>query len=145
MKRIIPFSKYFIPAAILSFILMGSGAVGFFQMGFNLGIDFQPGLNQEVQFAPTAFRLTYNGPGNAVISFSRSSIDIMISGITVEEVTYNFPFAVHTTQADLIRALRAVQGLHIAETAPGNIESAWLIQSAQSSPRLEAVHPFTIH
>jgi preprotein translocase subunit SecF len=38
-----------------------------------------------------------------------------------------------------------VEGISVSEAAPANIRSAWLIQSAQSSPRLEANRPFLLH
>jgi len=145
MKRIIPFSKYFIPTAIFSFILAVLGGVGYLKMGFNLGVDFQAGLIQEIQFAPTAFRLTYNGPGNATISFGRNALDIVISGAAVEEVTHRFAFASHPTQADLVRGLRGIDGMTVTEAAPPNTSTSWLLQSAQSSPRLEANNPFLVH
>ncbi|MDR0410217.1 MAG: protein translocase subunit SecF, partial [Spirochaetaceae bacterium] len=73
MKRIIPFSKFFLPAALFSFGLIVTG-IAFFIVkgGFNLGIDFKAGLIQEVQIAPTAFRLTYSGDNNATVSFTRT-------------------------------------------------------------------------
>ena len=145
MKRIIPFSRYFIPAAILSLVLTVFGAGGYFKMGFNLGVDFQAGLIQEIQFAPTAFRLTYNGPGNATISFSRTAIDIVISGAAVEEVTHRFAFSSYPTQADLVRGLKGIEGIGVSEAAPSGTRTSWLVQSAQSSPRLEADEPFLVH
>ena len=75
MKQIIPFSRYFIPAAILSFLLLVTGVFGLFRMGFNMGIDFRPGLLLEVQIAPSALHMTYDGPGNAIVSLSRTSLD----------------------------------------------------------------------
>ena len=56
MKRIVRFSKGFLPAAIISTLLVLGGAAGYIiNRGFNLGIDFKAGLLQEVQFAPGAF------------------------------------------------------------------------------------------
>ena len=144
MKQIIPFSRYFIPTAILSFVLAVLGIVGYITMGFSLGVDFQAGLIQEIQFAPIAFRLTYSGPGNATVSFSRSALDIIISGAGVEEVTHSFPFASYPSQGDLARGLRGVQGLSVAEAAPANIQSSWLVQSAEGDPQLGA-EPFILH
>ena len=144
MKPIL-FSKYFIPAVILSFILMGLGIAGYFSMGFNLGVDFQAGLLQEIQLAPTALSLTYDGPGNATISLSRSTLDIVISGAGVEEFTHRFPFASYPTILELARALRDVEGLFAIEAASTGALSSWLIQSAQSSPLLDAIDPFIIH
>ena len=146
MKQIIRFSRFFLPAAILSFIIAVTGIAGYIvKGGFNLSVDFRPGLIQEIQFAPAAFRLTYNGPGNASISLSHTSLDIVISGAAVEEVTHSFAFASYMTQGDLVRGLREVEGINVSEAAPSSISSSWLIQSAQSSPRLEAQTPFLLH
>ena len=145
MKQIIPFSRYFIPTAVISLILTALGIVGYFSMGFNLGVDFQAGLIQEIQFAPVAFRLTYDGPGNATVSLSRTSLDIVISGAGIEELTHGFAFASYSSQGDLVRGLRGVEGLSISDASSAGAASAWLIQSAQSSPRLDAREPFVMH
>jgi preprotein translocase subunit SecF len=145
MKRIIIFSRYFIPATVLSVILAGLSIAGYFFRGFNLGVDFKAGLLQEIQFAPTAFQLTYNGQGNASISFSRSSIDIIISGADVDEITHRFPFASYVMQSDLVQGLKGVEGLNVANVSSQSAQSSWLIQSAQSSPLLRANDPFVVH
>jgi preprotein translocase subunit SecF len=145
MKRVVPFSKYFIPAAVISILLTVSGVVGYILMGFNLGVDFQAGLIQEIQFAPTAFNLTYTGSGNASISLSRTAVDIVISGAGVDEVTHRFAFAAYATQGELVRGLREVVGLNVTQPASDAAQSSWLTQSAQSSPVLDANQPFVIH
>jgi len=145
MKRIIPFSKYFVPAAVVSILLTVSGVVGFLLMGFNLGVDFQAGLIQEIQFAPTAFDLTYNGPGTASISLSRTAIDIVVSGAGIDEVTHHFTYAAYVTQGELARALRGIEGLEVTPPASEDAWSSWLIQSAQSSPVLDPYQPFVVH
>jgi preprotein translocase subunit SecF len=146
MKKIIHFSKFFLPASIISAIIVIVGVGGFItNRGFNLGVDFQAGLLQEIQFAPTAFRLTYNGPGNANVSLSRSSLDIVIIGIGAEELTHSFPFASFPSLGDLIRGLRGIEGLSASEVAPANTSSLLLIQSALSSPLLRADSPFVLH
>ena len=145
MKGIIRFSRFFLPAAIISVIIIIMGIAGYFIQGFNLGVDFQAGLIQEIQFAPTAFNLTYNGPGNAIISLGRNELDIVVSGAGIDEITHSFSFTTYPTQSDIVRGLRGIEGMGITETAPGTIRSAWLVQSAQSSPRLEANRPFILH
>lgn len=146
MKKIIRFSRLFIPAAIISAIIIVAGVAGYFlKDGFYLGVDFQAGLIQEIQFAPTAFRLTYAGPGNASISLGRNSLDIVISGAGVDEITHRFAFTAYPSQADLVRGLRRIEGMGIAEVASSSTRSTWLIQSAQSSPLLEANKPFMLH
>jgi preprotein translocase subunit SecF len=145
MKRILRFSKYFLPAAVLSTVIAVLSITGFLTQGFNLGVDFQAGLLQEIQLVPTAFSLTYAGPGNAAITLSRTALDIVISGAGVEEVTYRFAFASYPSQQELVRALREINGIGLSETAPGNISTATYIQSAQSSPMLDAEIPFVVH
>lgn len=48
MKKVINFSKGFIPCAILSVVIILSGVFGLFVRGINLGIDFKPGSIEEV-------------------------------------------------------------------------------------------------
>ncbi|GHV68997.1 hypothetical protein AGMMS49928_09950 [Spirochaetia bacterium] len=143
MKRIIPFSKYFLPAAIFSGALAIFGIVGYIAQGFNLGVDFQAGLIQEVQFAPPAFRLTYVGPGSASFSMNRSGLSIVISGSGVEGTTYEFPFAAYQTVEALVSALPNVQGLNARAIGSG-IRTEYLVQSAQGNPLLSA-DPYTVH
>jgi preprotein translocase subunit SecF len=144
MKRIIPFSKFFLPAAILSGALAIFGIAGLLTQGFNLGVDFQAGLIQEVQFAPPALRLYYSGLGNASVSMGRTGLSIVISGSGVEGSTRDFPLASYPSVDALVSALSSVEGLR-AEAAGGNIQSAWLLQSAQANPRLSSAEAFVIH
>jgi len=146
MKKIIRFSRFFFPAAVISVIVVVLGVAGYvMKNGFNLGVDFQAGLIQEIQFAPTAFRLTYNGPGDATISLSRSALDIVVSGAAADELTHRFAFASYPTQSAIVSALRGVEGLGVTDPVSPSSASSWLIQSAQSSPRLDANEPFIIH
>jgi len=108
MKRIIRFSSFFLPAVIISAILIVAGIVGYFAKGgFNLGVDFQAGLIQEVQFAPSAFSLTWSGTANASVSFDRNNVFVVISGAGIEGVTHTFPY----TQYNTIGALTAALGI----------------------------------
>ncbi|MDR0399734.1 MAG: protein translocase subunit SecF [Treponema sp.] len=147
MKRIIRFSRFFIPAAVISTVLAVGGIVGFIAMGgFNLGVDFQAGLLQEVRFAPTAFSLTWTGRGAASVSFDRSKLDIVISGAGVESQTLSFPFAEYGTVGALAGGIRSnsPEGLSIEVKAPADAQSQWLIFSAQVSPLL-GTSPFVVH
>jgi preprotein translocase subunit SecF len=144
MKRIIGFSKFFLPAAILSLILVIFGIVGYALWGFNLGVDFQAGLIQEVQFAPTAFGLTWKGKGNAAVSFDRNSLYIVISGAGVEGVTRQFSYAAYPTLGTLASALNQVEGLSAALGAPADTSTQWLLYSARGNPQLGS-DPFVVH
>jgi preprotein translocase subunit SecF len=142
--KIIRFSKFFLPAARLSIILAVAGVAGYVLEGFNMGVDFQAGLLQEIQFAPGAFQLTYSGRGSASISLNRSSLTIVISGAGVEGEQHDFPFASYPTVNDLVRGLQAIDGISASASAAGSVRSTWLVVSAQSSPQLGS-SPYNVH
>jgi preprotein translocase subunit SecF len=144
MKRIIRFSKLYIPAVIFSSILIISGIISYFIMHFNLGVDFQAGLIQEVQFAPTAFSLTWSSTGNATVSFDRGGMYIINTGVGIESRTIAFPFGEYGTVGDLIRALNTVEGLDVRNSIPERTSSQWLVRSAQGNPQLGSV-PYPVH
>ena len=48
MKKTYNFSKCFVVCAIISVILIALGCIGFFTKGINLGLDFKPGVIEEV-------------------------------------------------------------------------------------------------
>ena len=54
MKRVIRFSRFFIPALIISAVILISGMYRLFTVG--MGIDFKPGLMQDIRIAETALR-----------------------------------------------------------------------------------------
>ena len=145
MKKIIRFSKFFIPAAIFSILFTVTGLVSYFILGFNLGVDFKAGLIQEVQFAPTAFNLTWSGKGNATISFNRGSIYIVNSGVGVEPQTFTFPFSEYETIGTLTEAMISqMEGIGVELDVPKDTSSQWLIFSAQGNPYL-GTSPYKVH
>jgi preprotein translocase subunit SecF len=143
--KIIRFSKFFIPTAVFSVLLVMVGIGGYIALGFNLGIDFQAGIIQEVQFAPPAFSLTYRGPGNAGISLDRNGISVILSGSGVENKRHFFSSAEHETIASFAEALRStIEGLDVSLSAPGGNPSAGIVYNAQSDPQLGS-EPYVIH
>jgi preprotein translocase subunit SecF len=145
MKRTIQFSKAFLPAAIVSVVLIVAGLVGYVvKGGFNLGVDFQAGLIQEVQIAPTALKMTYSGKGVAAVAADSAKIEIVVSGAEVENATYSFPFASYATLGALRDGLAGVPALSVEASADQSIPAASLLQSAHQNPRLGA-EPYAMH
>ncbi|MDR2490564.1 MAG: protein translocase subunit SecF [Spirochaetaceae bacterium] len=146
MKKMIRFSRAFVPAAILSLVVIAIGIAGYFvKGGFNLGVDFQAGFIQEVRFAPTAFTLTYSGKGDATVRFTRTGIEIVISGANVDGATYTFNYADYPTLETLTRGLSTtVDGLAVDLQAGSGLRSEYLLQSAQGDPQLN-LDPFVVH
>ena len=134
MKKIITFSRYFLPAAIFSLVLAVIGIIGLFHedQGINLGIDFQPGLLQEIQFIPSAFQLSYQGPGNLSVSVSLSQMDVIITGTMAGEQSLRLNFSDYPTLGGLIAELRAIENLTVSNAAPLNTSFIRLVQSAEN-------------
>jgi preprotein translocase subunit SecF len=146
MKRVVRFSRYFLGAAIFSFVLIATGIAGYISKGgFNLGIDFKAGLIQEVRFAPTAFAVTYDGKDNATVSFTRSGMEVVISGPDTEGATYPFNFSEYRTLDSLAAAIEgSVPGARVQTEAPGSVETAWFLQNAYGNPQIND-DPYVVH
>jgi len=146
MRKIIPFSRLFVPAAALSAFLITGGIVGFFVTGgFNFGVDFQAGMVQEVQIAPTAFTITWEGAGNATISSNLSGIFIVHSGLGIETRAHNFFFSEHETVGEITRAMAyQLEGLNVSLLVSEETNSHWLMRGALGDPQLGLV-PHRVH
>ena len=146
MNNIIRFSKFFIPAAILSGFIFIFSVSGYLWKGFALGVDFQAGLIQEVQLASTAFSLRWSGSSNAILSFDRGGLYIVVSGSGVESKTYSFPFAEYDNVGSLVHAMTLQLGeeLDVSTTANMGISPQWLIFSSQGNPYLGET-PYVVH
>ncbi len=107
MKRVIRFSRFFIPSYILSGTLILFGLIGFFIMGFNKGVDFQAGINQTVQLAFPAATVSYGGKGNAELRVSDKAMTLVLSGAEIEQKTVEIAYAANPTIADVAKALLA--------------------------------------
>ena len=88
MKKVIHFSKFFVPAVILSVALIAFGVVGLFVKGINFGIDFKPGLIEDVAVVPTAIELTYEGSASVSVETSKSIVKSGFNPFTA--ISFNF-------------------------------------------------------
>jgi len=137
MKRILTFTRLFIPAMIFSLILIICGITGYkLKGGFNMGIDFRAGLIQEVQLAPRAFSIGYDGPGNAVVSLSNTNLTIAVSGAGVQGFTYQYLLSDYDTIGTFAYALNQVEGITVTTAAPGSASFKQLVLDTQSAPAL---------
>ncbi len=117
-KKIIHFSKCFVPFVVLSLIVIAFGLFGVFTRGFNLGLDFQAGLIQEVKIAPTAIEMTYTGPSSLAVEANNVSMSIVISGAGSANETQTFLYAEYTTIGDLVSQLNTLEGVSATAVLP---------------------------
>lgn len=136
MKRVIRFSRGFVPAFIVSSALIIFGLVGYFTKGLNLGVDFQAGINQYVQLAYPTLDISYAGKGNAVLSVAEDKLTIVFSGAEVDARTETFPFASFSTLGDLSRAIGALPEVTAKLREDGNVPARLLVPTFQGDTRL---------
>ncbi|MDR2144053.1 MAG: protein translocase subunit SecF [Treponema sp.] len=135
--KIIRFSRMFLPAAVFSVILVLAGIAGYaVNKGFNLGIDFQAGLIQEVRLAPRAIGITYDGPGNAVISLNATSLTVAVSGAGVQGRTYQYLIADYGTVGAFAQALSQIPEMTALSAVSSSTPFRYLVLDAQSTPVL---------
>jgi len=144
MKRVIRFSRAFLPCAVLSSIIIISGIIGVFTRGINFGIDFKPGLIEEIRIAPTVLELTYTGSAKVSTDVTKNGMDIVISGSGAENRTETFPFAQYATIGDLAGQLNGIENLSAKIIAsPDTPAENLFVNSAVSTVLTE--NPFRIY
>ena len=113
MKRTMSFNKGFIPCTIISAVIILFGIVGFFTKGINFGLDFKPGLIEEVRVAEPVAEITYDGAAKISLDLSAGQMDFVITGTSANNETRSFNFAVYNTVALLADEVNKVDGVNM--------------------------------
>ena len=144
MKKVIKFSKLFLPSVIMSVALISFGLYGYITKGFNLGLDFQAGFIEKVRIAPTAFSLTYDGAKSVTVSQSSSAITVVVTGVDSDNQSFSYPYATYPTVGDFARAIVSIPGVAISLSSP---ESALMKSAFPDSEVLSRLgdEPYRFH
>lgn len=137
MKKVIRFSKYVIPAVVVSSVLILSGLFPILTKGINFGIDFKPGLVSEVRIVPAAMELSYNGSAAVSVEVNSADVSLVISGVGAENETRVYPFDQYKTVGELVAAMSEVAGLTAVAVDPQALTTGLFVNSA-SSPVLSS-------
>ena len=114
MKKTLNFNKGFIPSVIISSLIIISGIIGFFvKGGINFGIDFRPGLIEEVRVASPVAEISYNGSANISMDLSAGQLDLIITGVGTVNETKSYNFAQYSTVSALANVLNTVDGVNV--------------------------------
>lgn len=132
MKKIIHFSKAYIPCVILSCVIIILGIVSVFTRGINYGIDFKPGLIQEVRIVPPAINLTYEGSANVSVEVNSSGVTLVITGST-ENDTIPFYYGQNPTINEMVSSLNSVDGIKAEALISGSESSTGLFANSEVS------------
>lgn len=111
MKKVIQFSKFFPVAAILSAVVIVAGIVSTATRGINFGLDFKPGMIEEIKIADTVLEVTYNGTATVSLETSDSGVEIVVSGIGEENRTESIPYTEVETVSELAARINTVNGV----------------------------------
>lgn len=137
MKRLVRFHKAFLPAAIVSAALVLFSVLGLATQGFNLGVDFQAGVNKYVQLAFPVGSMSYAGGTTARLAIGDAEMSIVFTGDDAQSRTARWNLSTVGTIADLARALEA-EGVQFAVRDGAGLAAALLVPTYQGDFVLSA-------
>ena len=143
MKRIIRFSKLFTLMVVCSSIVVISGVAGYFSRGINFGIDFQAGFIEKVQFAPTAFFITYSGEKNIQIAQNKEEIYLTVIAVDSNSKVISFKYTDYPDVGSFIAEVQKVEGIKATLLADAALPLHEVFISTEAS-RLSN-EPFRVH
>ena len=143
-RKTIHFSKGFLLCAIVSTIIILSGIAGFFIRGINFGLDYRPGLLEEVRIAPAVLDVSYSGSANVSLDMSGEGIDVVISGTGSENKTETLSFAANKSVSDLASSLNAIDGIHAQVNSNASSSTADLFVDTNASNKLSST-PYRLY
>ncbi len=111
MKKVIQFSKFFPCAVVLSAAIIISGIVSVATRGINFGLDFKPGMIEEIKIASTVLEVTYNGTATVSLEANEGGVDLVVSGIGEENRTESIPYSSVETVSELAAKMNTVNGV----------------------------------
>lgn len=143
-KKIIHFSKAFVPCVVLSVLIIVSGVYALFTKGLNLGIEFKAGLVEDIRIAPTAMELTYTGAANVSVQTSNIGLTVVVSGTGADNNTYEIPYVTYRTVGEVAGELEKIQGVSASVRAGSQESAIGMFASSDASSVLTAA-PFRLH
>lgn len=143
-KKVIHFSKGFVPCVILSVLLILSGIFVLITKGLNLGIEFKAGLLEDIRIAPTALELTYSGPANVSVQVTGIGMTVIVSGVGAENASYEIPYVRYRTVAEIASALNDIAGVNAVVRSAPDQTAVDLFANSESSSLL-GTSPFRLH
>lgn len=146
MKKILKFSKLFGFSVALSSIVIVAGIISVAVRGINFGLDFKPGIIEEIRIAPSVMELTYSGAAQVSVEPSASAIDFVVSSVATESNTFTFPYAESETISSLAEKISAtIEGVSAkAVSSDAAIPAEGLFVSSAVSTMLTA-NPLRVH
>ena len=138
MKKMIRFSRFFVPAVIISLVLIAAGVVSLCTQSINFGIDFRPGLIEDVRIAPTALTVSYNGVANVEIQTNAQGVYLVVSGAGADNRTETFRYIDYPTVGEMVAAMSKVDGVKAEAVASASTPAEGFFESSSQSSVLSS-------
>lgn len=136
MKRKINFTKYFNFAVVLSAVVIIAGIISVCTRGINFGLDFKPGLIEEIKISDDVLDVTYSGSAKVTLNASEDSLQLVITGVGAENRTVNINYSEAKTVSEVASALADVDGVSATVKQDGAIPSDGLFVNSSVSTTL---------
>lgn len=144
MKRVIQWHRSFKFLVPVSVLIIAAGLVMVATVGFRTGIDFQAGINTDVQFAPPSMDVTYDGTGTMRLNVSQSDVTLISQAPSGESKSFSFPWTTATTLQAVADGIASVPGVHVNLRADGTTPSNLLLGASQTESALSTT-PTVLH
>jgi preprotein translocase subunit SecF len=145
MTRVINFDRSFKYTVPISLVIILSGLVGVAVLGFNNGVDFQAGLNTDVQFAPPSIGLSFTGQGTMSLTVGKNEVDLLAKAPSGESKSYAFPFEKYKTMGAMVDGLKSVPGVDADLRVDGALDSALIVGSSSQTSAVLSSTPMMLH
>lgn len=136
MKKNIQFIKYFNFAVVLSAVVIIAGIVSVCTRGINFGLDFKPGLIEEIKISDDVLDVTYSGSAKVTINALEDSLQLVITGVGAENRTVNINYSEAKTVSEVASALADIDGVSATVKQDGAIPSDGLFVNSAVSTTL---------
>lgn len=136
MKKVINFSKFFPVAVVLSAAVIVSGLISVATRGINFGLDFKPGLIEEIKIADSVLEVKYSGTAKVVLNAGESGLEAVVSGIGEENRTEYIDYTSSKSVADVAAKLNAINGVAAEVKKNQNVPANGLFVSSNVSTTL---------
>lgn len=136
MKRKINFTKYFNFAVVLSAVVIIAGIISVCTRGINFGLDFKPGLIEEIKISDDVLDVTYSGSAKVTVNASEDSLQLVITGVGAENRTVNINYSETKTVSEVALALADIDGVSATVKQDGAIPSDGLFVNSSVSTTL---------
>lgn len=145
MKTVKKFSKLFLGCWILSAVVIAAGIAGVFVRGINFGIDFQPGLIEEVRIAEPALDISYSGSATVSIDASNTELQVIISGTGAENETKTFTYGQYPTISAMADGLNTIDGIKATVKAFAGADTYGIYTNSAVTTRLSSDSVFHVY